>query len=170
MGGYTENMWQKNKKAVLVVMRQHGIRLISPYALGIKKELLLQLQGNPVVLIGRKSPKKDALITYCIARELLKIHKYGNLKMDTLSVYPNMEGMVVLVDTTVADINRKHIFYMLRANKSVILDIRKLELQEIFGHNLEYIEEGGMILDVDRDKVISGNTPRQRPETVSFAE
>jgi len=163
-------MWQRNKKAVLVVMRQHGIRIVSPYAVGIERETLLSLKGNPIILVGRKSPKKDALVSYCIARELLRVHKCGNLKIDSLSIYPEMEGVVVLVDSAIADIDRKDIFSMLRTNKSLVIDINKLELREIFGNDLEYITEGGVVLDVNRDTIVSGDIAGRRPETVSFAE
>lgn len=156
---------------VFVVMKTHGIKILSPYDYGYRREFLWKIDGNPIILIGRKSIKKESLLCYCIAKKLYRIYRYGNLKIDSLSVYPEVQGSVVLVDSSTTDIKYKHIFKLLRLKKEIVMDVLgKLELQEIFGKNIEYLKEEGVIIDVNRDKFVGGDTAGQGFEVISFAE
>jgi len=171
MARFTGDLRMMKTNPVFVVMKTHGIRILSPYDYGYEKEFLRRINGNPIILMGRKSIKKESLVCYCVAKKLYKIYKYGNLKVDSLSIYPEVQGSVVLVDSSTTDVKYKHIFKLLRLKKEIVMDVLgKLELQEIFGKNIEYLEEEGVIIDVNRDKFVGSNTARQGSEVISFAE
>ena len=172
MGEYTGNTRaMQSKQAIFLVMKRHNVKVVSPFQYNFEKETLHKIVTSPfVVILGQKSDKKDSIVRYAVASKLLKIYRYGNLKIESLSVYPDMEGSVVLVDTSMADVNGKHILYMLHSHKQIILDINsEFELKELFGKNTEHIIKEGVKIDVGGDQAVKCSRKRQVSSTVSFA-
>ena len=160
-----------SKKAVSLIMKRHGFRLLNPYRFGFERDFLHEVvKSDFVVVLGKRSDKKDSLVSYAVASKLLKIYKHGGLKMDSLSVYPDMDGAVVYVSSSISDINGKHILFMLQSRKSVILDVNsRFELKEIFGKDVDYILEKGVVIDA-WGKTADSNSKRPITPAVSFAE
>jgi len=172
MEEYTGNIRaMQSKQAIFLVMKKHNVKVVSPFQYDFKKETLHAVSISPfVVVLGHKSDKKDSIVSYAVASKLLKIYRYGNLKIESLSVYPDMGGAIVLVDTSIADVKGKHVLFMLHSNKQIILDINsEFELKELFGKNTEHILKKGVRIDVGGDQTAKCSRKRQVSPTVSFA-
>lgn len=104
---------------ILKLMKLKKVPLENPIPYNFDTEMLKKAkENNPVVILGRYTKKKQALISSIIA---LKIRKQGKVTPTVLSVYPECNGKVIFVDLMLSPVNVSEILFLLNDSRELVI-------------------------------------------------